>query len=52
MNFASDHTGPAHPAILQAVVEANEGYVPSYGSDPLTARVQDRFREYLKQSIY
>ena len=44
MNFASDNTGPAHPAILAALAAANDGYVPSYGNDALTAQVQDRLR--------
>jgi threonine aldolase len=39
MNFASDNTAPACPAIMQAIIAANEGTVPSYGADPLTARL-------------
>jgi threonine aldolase len=34
MNFSSDTAAPAHPAILQAMVEAAKGPAPSYGADP------------------
>lgn len=47
MNFASDNTGPVHPAVMQALADANTGYTPSYGADPLmeeaTARLRDIF---------
>ncbi len=39
MYFASDNTAPACPEVMQALAAANEGTVPSYGADPLTARV-------------
>ena len=45
MFFGSDNTGPVHPKIMQAVVDANEGYALPYGEDPLMARVRDRIRE-------
>jgi threonine aldolase len=32
--LASDNWTPSHPLALQAVIEANEGIAPSYGSDP------------------
>jgi threonine aldolase len=38
--LASDNWAPAHPSILQAVVDANESYVPSYGSDVWTEEAQ------------
>jgi len=44
MFFGSDNTGPAHPAIMQAVVDANQNYVPSYGADPLMAEVTEKIR--------
>ncbi|MEL6520582.1 MAG: low specificity L-threonine aldolase [Pseudomonadota bacterium] len=47
MNFASDNTGPAHPAIMEALAAANADYVMPYGADPLmeevTARIRDLF---------
>ncbi len=45
MNFASDNCGPAHGEILNAMVEANRGFAPSYGADTLMTEVQARLRE-------
>jgi threonine aldolase len=45
MNFASDNTAPASPEILAALTAANESALPSYGEDPITARVQARLAE-------
>jgi len=45
MFFASDNAGPAHPAILEALVRENEGYARAYGADDATARVAARLRE-------
>ena len=45
MHFASDNAGPAHPAILDAVVAGNAGYAHGYGNDDLTQKVQGRIRE-------
>jgi threonine aldolase len=38
MDFASDNTAGASQAILEAVLAANEGLVPAYGTDPLTVK--------------
>lgn len=38
--LASDNWSPAHPSVLQAVVDANEGDAPSYGSDPWTDQAE------------
>ena len=43
--FASDNYAGAHPAVLEAVAAANEGWAPAYGDDPWTARLRDRMRE-------
>ena len=40
MNFGSDTTAPAHPAVLEALARANSGYQPSYGDDDIMARVR------------
>lgn len=37
MFFASDNSGPAHPAVLEALARANEGYAMGYGADEVTA---------------
>jgi len=44
MNFASDNTAPACPEIMEALARANDGRVPSYGADPVTARVTSLLR--------
>ena len=45
MNFASDNAVGAAPEILEALAAANDGALPSYGSDPIMARVEDRLAE-------
>ena len=45
MFYASDNTGPAHPAIMQALMAANQNYVASYGNDPLMGKVTAQIRE-------
>ncbi len=40
MNFASDTTAPAHPNVLQAVLDANDGSAPSYGADLWTDKAR------------
>ncbi len=44
--FGSDTYAPAHPAVLDAIREVNEGHAPAYGSDPWTARLEERVREH------
>ncbi|MAU52064.1 MAG: low specificity L-threonine aldolase [Roseovarius sp.] len=55
MNFASDNAGPALPQVMQAMIAANEGFMPSYGEDALMTRVRDRLRELFeapRASVY
>ena len=44
MQFGSDNCGPAHPQVMQALVDANTGYQASYGDDTIMAEVRDRIR--------
>jgi len=44
--FASDNFAGAHPVVLAAVAEANDGHVPAYGDDPYTAAAEQRLREH------
>ncbi len=44
MWFASDNSGPAHPAVLDALAAANAGYAAGYGADAAMARVTERIR--------
>ncbi|WP_172300086.1 low specificity L-threonine aldolase [Pseudoruegeria sp. HB172150] len=45
MYFSSDNSSPAHPKVLEAISKANEGYMPSYGTDPIMDEVRARIRE-------
>jgi len=45
MYFASDNSGPVHPAIMDAVVEANSGYAMGYGDDPQMDLVRANLRD-------
>jgi len=42
--FASDNTAPMHPAVLAALSAVNEGHMPSYGGDEVTARLNARLK--------
>ncbi|MDH6182487.1 threonine aldolase [Microbacteriaceae bacterium SG_E_30_P1] len=42
--FASDNYASAHPAVLDALVEANGGHQIAYGEDVYTARLQEVMR--------
>lgn len=43
--FASDNAAGAHPAVMQAVVDANTGHALAYGSDAWTARATASLRD-------
>lgn len=43
-SFASDNIAGAHPAVVQAVMAANEGDTPAYGYDEHTARAAELVR--------
>jgi threonine aldolase len=48
--FASDNTAGMSPQAWQAVCQANESCVASYGNDPWTARACDLIREVFEHS--
>ena len=43
--FLSDNSSGVHPAVLAALAAANDGHVPSYGADPVTAALEERVRD-------
>lgn len=45
MFFASDNCGPAHPAVMQAVMDVNHGYQASYGDDAVMDEVRTLIRD-------
>jgi threonine aldolase len=51
MNFASDNTAPVAPDILQAIVQANEGFAPGYGDDEWTRSVERRLSEIFEREV-
>ncbi|MCB0999792.1 MAG: threonine aldolase [Acidimicrobiales bacterium] len=44
-SFASDNAAGAHPAVLDALVRANDGHALAYGDDRWTAEAVGRFRD-------
>ena len=44
LNFASDYTQGAHPAILQALQETNLEFSPGYGTDAYCERARQKIR--------
>ena len=44
--FASDNNSGIHPAILEAIAQANDGHVPAYGDDLYTAAAIKKFKEH------
>ena len=51
MNFASDNTAGAHPAILQALADAARGRAMPYGNDPWAARVAAKLAEVFETAV-
>ena len=45
VSFGSDNHSGVHPNIMQAIIEANHGYAPAYGDDPLTRRALKELQE-------
>lgn len=45
MFFASDNAGPAHPKVMEALMNANNGYAMGYGADPIMAEVRRLIRD-------
>ena len=49
--FASDNAAGAHPAVIQAVIDANHGHALAYGDDRWTAECHDRFDELFGTAV-
>ncbi len=48
--LASDNWAPIHPWILKSIVEANEGFSPSYGADAWTVEAQKIIQNAFKSN--
>lgn len=51
MKFASDNAAAVAPAILEAIVQANQGFALAYGNDPLTKAVERRFCDLFEREV-
>lgn len=51
MNFLSDTTAPAHPALIESLAAANDGFAPSYGADAISGRVKARLQEIFETDL-
>jgi len=51
MIFASDNWAGASERVAAALLEAAGGFVPAYGADPLTARVERHFAEIFEREV-
>lgn len=51
MNFCSDNVAGVTPEIMEALVKANAGAMPSYGADAITARVEQRLGEIFEREV-
>ncbi len=49
-HFASDNNSPAHPEVIQAVLEANQGHALAYGDDYFTERANAKLRQVFGSS--
>lgn len=49
--FASDNYSGVHPAIMQALLEANSGHASSYGADIYTAEAIEKFQALFGKDV-
>ena len=52
MLFTSDNWAGVHPAIMAALNRVNDGSVPAYGNDALTAEVQAQFSDLFERDCH
>ena len=50
-SFASDNAAGAHPAVLEALVRANDGHALAYGEDAWTRRCEAAFRQLFDADV-
>lgn len=44
--FGSDNHSGVHPELMQALIEANRGHAPSYGTDVWSEKAEQKFKEH------
>jgi threonine aldolase len=52
MNFKSDNEAPAHPRIMQALMDANEGYATAYSDDRYSRELNDRISAWFETDCH
>ncbi len=52
MNFKSDNEAPAHPAVLEAIVEANRDFATAYAEDSYSRQLNARFSEVFETECH
>ena len=51
MNFLSDNAAPIAPAVLEAIVQTNDGFAVGYGDDDWTRSVEHRLSELFEREV-
>lgn len=46
ISLGSDNHSGVHPDVLTAIAEANQGHQPAYGSDTVTVRARELFKQH------
>lgn len=50
LSLASENYAGVHPAILQAIINANNGHVKSYGGDPYSLQAIEKIRQHFGEA--
>ncbi|NDY96086.1 low specificity L-threonine aldolase [Wenzhouxiangella sp. C33] len=52
VNFKSDNEAPAHPAVLEAIIEANRDFATAYADDRYSCQLDARFSELFETECH
>jgi threonine aldolase len=51
VNFLSDNAAPVAPAVLEAIVQANDGFAVAYGDDEWTRSVERHLSQLFEREV-
>ena len=51
MNFLSDNAAPIAPGVLEAIIQANDGFAIAYGDDDWTRSVEHHLSELFEREV-
>lgn len=51
LNFKSDNEAPAHEKVVDALVQANDGYATAYAADEWSLRLDQAFSDYFETDV-